>query len=234
MKRILSAFTAALAIGSIAVTLAAGATANVSWVAPTSYTDGSAIGATDIDHYTLNWAPAVGQAPGPSGSVNIPAGILTAHVAVACGVTTFTVSVTTSTTARFPNVTSAFPTPPALPAPQTLRPAWLRSERCADPAVSDTALVEDDETGSGDAVADRSHALVLLFTADGHAILEEEGEACWFSDDDDDFATEYGDEFLSPDEDAVSILNYLEDEGYLDATEKGLVQIDEEGSEEEE
>lgn len=85
---------------------AAGTTANVSWTAPTQYTDNSALPATDIDHYTITWAPATGQS-GPSGSLNVAGNLTSTTVPVACGNTSFTVSVTTSATAKYPNATSA-------------------------------------------------------------------------------------------------------------------------------
>lgn len=96
----------------LALLLAAGATAKCFWSVPTLYTDGSPLPASDIDHYTLTWAPVSGQT-GPAGSLNIPAGTLSAPVTVACGSTSFNVSVTTTATAKYPNVTSA----PAGPVP---------------------------------------------------------------------------------------------------------------------
>lgn len=94
----------------VTLTLAAGTTAHLSWSAPTTYNDTSPLPATDIDHYTLTWAPPTGQ-PGPSGSVNVPGTATTATAPIPCGNTTFTLSVTTTATAKYPNATSA-PTSP--------------------------------------------------------------------------------------------------------------------------
>lgn len=94
-----------LALLSVAVSIAAGATATASWVAPTTYSDGSSLPISDIDHYTLTWAPASGQS-GPSGSMNVAAGTISQTVNALCGSTTFTISVTTTATARYPNATS--------------------------------------------------------------------------------------------------------------------------------
>jgi len=81
-------------------------TANLTWVAPTQYTDGTALANGDIASYVVSWAPASGQT-GPSGSVTV-AGTLTATtVPVPCGGTTFTVAAVTSATAKYPSVTSS-------------------------------------------------------------------------------------------------------------------------------
>lgn len=101
-----------LALLSVTVSIAAGTSATASWTAPTAYTDGSALPASDIDHYTLTWGPAAGSS-GPSGSVNVPAGTVSTVINVPCGSTSFTVSVTTGAAAKYPNSTSA----PAGPVP---------------------------------------------------------------------------------------------------------------------
>lgn len=88
------------------VVFGAGTTANVSWVAPTQYTDGTALANGDIDHYTVTWAPGSGQS-GPSGSLKVAGTASTAVVPVACGQATFSITVTTSATAKYANVTSA-------------------------------------------------------------------------------------------------------------------------------
>lgn len=105
LRSIAAAALVALAVG-IGVALAAGTTANVSWSAPTQYTDGSTLAPSDIDHFTISWAPAAGQ-PGVSGSQQVPATATTATVPVPCGSTGFTVTVTTTATAKYPNATSA-------------------------------------------------------------------------------------------------------------------------------
>jgi hypothetical protein len=93
-------------LGLLAATLAlaAGTTANVAWTAPTAYTDGTAVGATDIASYTVTWT---GSGASTSGSVKVIAPATTAAVTVPCGSATFTVTVTTSATAYIPNVTSS-------------------------------------------------------------------------------------------------------------------------------
>lgn len=68
--------------------------------------------------------------------------------------------------------------------------------------------------------------LTLVFTAEGGAVLEEQGEPVWFSDADDDFQTEFQDAFLEPDQDSKAILNYLEEEGWLETEEKERVKIE--------
>ena len=107
-----NAFAVILGFGLIAITAswAAGTTADVAWVAPTTYTDGSPLPTSDIASYIITWTPATGQS-GPSGSTNVPAGALTATVPVPCGSTSFTIAITTNATAKFPNITSA-PTSP--------------------------------------------------------------------------------------------------------------------------
>lgn len=76
---------------------AAGTTANLSWSAPTQYVDGTALPASDIAFYTV-------QFNGQSQKVTAPA--TTASVNVACGSASFTVTVTTTATAKYPNATS--------------------------------------------------------------------------------------------------------------------------------
>lgn len=105
MKR---AFLYFICLGCISLTFASGSpTATVSWTAPVAYSDGSNLPASDIDHYTITWAPTSEQS-GPSGSLNtIPAAANTTVVPIACGSTSFTVSVTTTASARYPNATSS-------------------------------------------------------------------------------------------------------------------------------
>jgi hypothetical protein len=105
MKRLL-AIAALLAVSALTVTFGAGTTANVSWTPPTQYMDGSALPATDIDHYTIAWAPVAGQS-GPSGSQTVLASASQpAVVPVACGQVTFTITATTGAAAKYPNATS--------------------------------------------------------------------------------------------------------------------------------
>jgi len=83
---------------------------------------------------------------------------------------------------------------------------------------------------AGDDVTEGAHSgLALVFTAEGGVVLEEDGEPVWFSDDDDDFRAEYQDAFLDPEEDGRAILNWLEEEGWLeDEDEKSRVKIESE------
>lgn len=111
MKRLL-AIAALVCVSALTVTFGAGTTANVSWTAPTQYTDGSAIKSGDLDHYTISWAPASGQS-GPTGSTTVAGTATSATVPVACGSVSFTVTVTTSSTAVYANATSG----PAGPVP---------------------------------------------------------------------------------------------------------------------
>lgn len=86
---------------------------------------------------------------------------------------------------------------------------------------------DENEDGSGsDSDSDSASRLVLVFTCTGQAVLEEDDEPVWFSDDDEDFREEFGTEFLSEDDDATKILNWLEEEGFLDPEEKPEVEIE--------
>jgi hypothetical protein len=98
---------AALALGaSLTIAYASGTTANLTWTAPTQYTDGSAIAAGELDHYTITWAPATGQV-GPSGSLTVAGNLTATTVPVACGQVSFTITVTTTASAKYANATSA-------------------------------------------------------------------------------------------------------------------------------
>lgn len=68
--------------------------------------------------------------------------------------------------------------------------------------------------------------LVLVFTAAGQCVLEEDGDTVWTSDSDDDFQEEFGSEFLDADEDGAKILNWLEEEGWLEEEEKARTEIE--------
>lgn len=81
---------------------AAGTTATLSWVLPTTYSDTSALPTTDIAYVTIQWTlggvaqtQKVSTAPMTSATVNVP-----------CGSVTFDVLVTTTATAKYPNATS--------------------------------------------------------------------------------------------------------------------------------
>lgn len=99
---------------------------------------------------------------------------------------------------------------------------------------SHTETEAENDDDSEDGSEDESCDLVLIFTSDGHAVLEEENEAVWFSDDDDDFRENIEDEFLEADLDAGKVLNYLVEEGLIDEDEKGNVEIEQEELDEEE
>ncbi len=97
-------------VGFIALMLsirsyAAGATANLSWSAPPTYTDSEAMPAGDIGYYTIFWTPVAGGGPA-AGSLKVT-GATSAVVPVPCGGETFSVSVTTSASAKYPNSSSA-------------------------------------------------------------------------------------------------------------------------------
>jgi hypothetical protein len=105
MKKALSVFTG---VFLIAVTLAmtglqaqaAGSSANLSWSPPTQYTDGSALPSSDIATYTVTWTGrgtmnGSKTVTGTSTTINIP-----------CDQASFTVSVTTTGSALYPNTTS--------------------------------------------------------------------------------------------------------------------------------
>lgn len=110
MNRLIKVVASVLAIGTVTVVLAVGTTSTYTWVAPTAYLDGTPLPASDIDHYTLTWTGDKVQG-GPSGSMNVPGGQLTAVVPVPCGSTTATLTVTTGPGAHVPNSTSG-PTSP--------------------------------------------------------------------------------------------------------------------------
>lgn len=92
------ALIGSLILLSFGTALAAGPTANLSWVAPTEYTDNTPLPASDIAFYTIQWDTKTLQ-------VNAPA--TSSPVNVLCGSTTFTVTVTTKSTAKYPNSVSS-------------------------------------------------------------------------------------------------------------------------------
>lgn len=105
MKKLGSAlFTlcAALVLFAGAHVFAAGTTANLSWTAPTSYSDGTALPASDIASYTLAWTATSPFAK--AGTVSAASSALTATVStLTCGTYNFTITVTTTATAYSPN-----------------------------------------------------------------------------------------------------------------------------------
>lgn len=60
--------------------------------------------------------------------------------------------------------------------------------------------------------------LVLLFRHEGTAELTEDGELVWVSDMDEEFRDQFENELLNED-DAEEVLEYLEEEDYLDSSE---------------
>lgn len=76
------------------------ATATVSWTAPTTYTDGSPIGATDLTQYTVSWSRTIGGTPIGTQAVKVPA--TSAVVPVSCGGYYFTVTATAQLTGDAP------------------------------------------------------------------------------------------------------------------------------------
>lgn len=73
--------------------------------------------------------------------------------------------------------------------------------------------------------------LTLLFCKDGSAVLEENDEPSWASDDDEDFPTEVGDPNTLTVEDATRVLVYLVEQDILDEHESQLCSIEEEDDE---
>lgn len=106
MKRFVTLIAAALLA---TVALASGTTATVSWLAPTTYNDGTPVGASDIASYTITW---VGSGAKTSGTLVVNAPALSTTVPVACGSASFTVTATASATAVYAG-TSAASSPPA-------------------------------------------------------------------------------------------------------------------------
>jgi hypothetical protein len=99
MKRLLAALLLAALVTSTA--LASGTTALLAWVAPTAYSNGITLAPTEIAYYTITYTV------GPSNqSLQVLAPALSTTVVVSCASTTFTISVTTTATATYPNATS--------------------------------------------------------------------------------------------------------------------------------
>lgn len=89
-------------------------------------------------------------------------------------------------------------------------------------------IVNSNEVENDSDDEDESCELTLIFTSEGKAILEEEGEAVWFSDDDDDFSEVIGNEFLEAEYDTAKVLDYLVEEGSIEEDEKEKVEIEQE------
>lgn len=110
LRQLFPRIAALAAIAAVSVSIAAGTSAKLSWVAPTTYTDSTTLPVADIASYTITWGPT-GVASGPAGSTTVPAGTLATTINVPCGSTAFTVAVTTTASAKYPGTTSA-PTSP--------------------------------------------------------------------------------------------------------------------------
>lgn len=92
--------------------------------------------------------------------------------------------------------------------------------------LEDVVDEDDNPAGSVNGSEEPASELTLVFTAEGQAVLEEDGEPVWFSDDDDDFQIDHGEEFLDPEEDAARILNWLVKNDWVDEDEKSEVEIE--------
>ncbi len=77
--------------------------------------------------------------------------------------------------------------------------------------------------------------LSLVFMTNGVAVLEEDGEQVWASDDDMDFEEEIGNDILD-EEDATEVLTYLVEHDILTQMESQMIalEVQEEGSENDE
>lgn len=68
-------------------------------------------------------------------------------------------------------------------------------------------------------------SMTLVFNAAGTAVLEEDNEITWSSDDDLDFIEENGDDILD-EEDSTMVLNYLKDSGIITEHEAQMCAIE--------
>lgn len=108
MKRSISLIAGALlAVACATAAFAEGALANLSWSLSPVYTDGNAMPASDVASFTVSWVPKVGVPGVVAGSKSVAGGLLSTTVPVACGDVVFTVALTTTGTARYPNATSS-------------------------------------------------------------------------------------------------------------------------------
>lgn len=105
MKRLLYLLSTLTSL-SITISIAQVSTpaAVVAWLAPTAYVDGSAVAPADVDHYTISWTAS--SAGGPTGSFTAPGNTLAANVPFPCGSANFSITVTTSSSSKYPNTTS--------------------------------------------------------------------------------------------------------------------------------
>jgi hypothetical protein len=69
--------------------------------------------------------------------------------------------------------------------------------------------------------------LTLVFLDSGHAVLEEDGEQVWASDDDEDFEAEIGNEDLTI-EDLTTLTEYLVEHDIIDERESQTLSVAEE------
>lgn len=107
MKNLALAFIIALVTLAGAATPTNGtATATLSWTAPAAYSDGTPMAATDISSYTVTYQSSASAAAAVK-TVNVPAGTTTATVSGLCSTVNFSVTVTTTSTAIYPNATSS-------------------------------------------------------------------------------------------------------------------------------
>jgi hypothetical protein len=75
--------------------------------------------------------------------------------------------------------------------------------------------------------------LTLIFLSSGHAMLEEDGEQTWASDDDEDFELEIGNDTLN-EEDTTTVLDYLQEHDIITDREAQTITVQVEGEEDSE
>lgn len=102
MKFIYSLLFALVVVALVNLAHAAGTTATVSFDPVTQYVDNSPLPATDVLKYTVKWSGGFQDAATPTACGSK----LCVDVPVLCGNRTFTVTVTTKSTALYPNTTS--------------------------------------------------------------------------------------------------------------------------------
>lgn len=102
------------------VVFAAGTTANLSWVLPSTYTDGSPLAATDIKDIIVEWrrtplGNVVGtvRVPAPATSVNVP-GLVCGNYVFVAYVTTIDAQSDASNNAPYATGVKCKPNPPLL------------------------------------------------------------------------------------------------------------------------
>lgn len=102
MKRIFLTLFAPL----FAATAFAGTSTTITWTPPTTYTDNTPMPAADLKNYTVTWTRPSSTAVVGTLNVAAPASGAVVNTLV-CGKYNFTVSVTTTAAAAYPNATSA-------------------------------------------------------------------------------------------------------------------------------